>query len=159
MNTVVLVFEADELAKFLKNEPTSCQELVRSYKQKLPSRNQQKPSFSQFYQKIFHVQQPSTHVVVHSTPEPDHVEKGMHLPTKSLRALLITGFEADRRQEFDEIVSDFPKLNDQKQLTIISELNASIDKTMKKSIDSEHSPTTEQKDQTDSIWKRRAEFL
>lgn len=75
-----------------------------------------------------------------------------------MRALLINGYEADRRHEFEEIIGDFPKLNDQKQLTIISELNATIDKITKKSIDSDHSPKNTHKEK-DSIWKRRAEFL
>ena len=42
--------------------------------------------------------------------------KNLGLPTKSLRSILITGKETDRRQEFEQIVEDFPKINDQKSI-------------------------------------------
>ena len=43
-------------------------------------------------------------------------EEGVGLPSKELRAMLITGKEVDKRHEFEEIVGDFPSINEQKQL-------------------------------------------
>jgi hypothetical protein len=43
------------------------------------------------------------------------------LPSKELRALLLSG-EHDRRHEFEEIIRDFPKIDDQKQLKLMTEI-------------------------------------
>jgi len=50
-------------------------------------------------------------------------EEGVGLPSKELRAILITGKEMDKRHELEEIVNDFPSINDQKMLKIFAALN------------------------------------
>lgn len=54
-------------------------------------------------------------------------EEGVGLPSKELRAILITGQEVDKRHEFEEIVGDFPYINEQKQLKMFAELKNVID--------------------------------
>ena len=36
--------------------------------------------------------------------------------------MLLIGTETDRRHELEEIVEDFPKINDQKQLLLLSDI-------------------------------------
>jgi hypothetical protein len=126
MKTEVLVFEADSMISILKTQldTRSQNEIVRSYKLKLPSRRDRNPTFDELYHKAFTAVQPvSVGTRTHSSQyeEPKRSEN-LGLPSKSLRALLITGYEIDRRHELEEIVGDFPKMNDYKQLQLMSEL-------------------------------------
>ena len=125
----MLVFEADALMAILKTQldTRSQNEIVRSYKLKLPSRRDRNPTFDELYHKAFSatlpaVAGPSTYS---NQQEQQKRNEGLGLPSKSLRALLITGFEIDRRHELEEIVGDFPKMNDYKQLQLMSELKQS----------------------------------
>jgi hypothetical protein len=116
-NTTVLVFEADKFAQILRTETATLDEILRTYMLKLPNRKDYVPSYSDFYRKTFK-----------SIGEwgKNSSEEGVGLPSKELRALLINGTEYDRRHEFEEIVRDFPKINDQKQLKMISELKQDL---------------------------------
>lgn len=107
-DTEVLIFEADELAKMLKTETRSCLEIIRSYRLKQPAGKDRKPAFEDIYQKFF------TKENQEAVKNENNLEelKNLGLPSKSLRSILITGKETDRRHEFEQIVEDFPKIND-----------------------------------------------
>lgn len=83
---------------------------------KLPNRKDHVPSFPEMYQKtfkspiVFEGRRWNNYQEAEEDQEKD-VRGG--LPSKELRALLLSG-EHDRRHEFEEIIRDFPKIDDQK---------------------------------------------
>lgn len=100
--TQALCFNIDKFSLLIKIEEPIVHELQKSLKHKVPKSQDTVPRFDDVYKKVFMTTK---------------VESLMQSPTNSvlppheLRAVILKGKELDRRAELDEIINDFPKIN------------------------------------------------
>jgi hypothetical protein len=102
----VLVFDVDALAPILKTEDLCINELAKSYRHKVPNSVDSIPRFSDLYKKVFASSSVRTSVDMSLSI----------LPSQEVRATMLKGRELDRREEIDQIIHDFPKINVQRIL-------------------------------------------
>lgn len=104
--TQMLMFDATQLAEQVKAEEPIMNQFIKSYKHKVPMLSDTQPRFGDLYKKVF-----MATTISPSAGKELVAQTNFDLPSHDLRAALLKGKELDRRQEFEQIINDFPKIN------------------------------------------------
>jgi hypothetical protein len=107
----VLIFDAEKLAVQVKTEEPILNAIVKSYRHKVPMHNDTQPRFTEMYKKVF-----MATAITPSAGKEVPNQTNFDLPSHEIRVALLKGKETDRRQEFEQIINGFPKINQQKML-------------------------------------------